>query len=389
MMQLTRRQTAFLAIALAALILLTLFLAPSSGNLRQRGSTYSLAPDGYGAWYALMEQRGTPVNRWQQPLEALLNPSGPVAQRYATPETSLLSGALTLVRISNGLEPLSPEPEWVKAGNTLILLGVNPPATPALFTSDLDSLTGKVRIQTSRRATIAGQSSLQPKLQDTFGAVVWTESLGKGTVIYASTPYLAANAYQDFAANYRFLTELVTQPGHPIWIDEYMHGYQDPPIKDEAGNPIAGAERSLFTYLLNTPLSLLALQTLVVLLVLLWGQNRRLGPPDVVPHPVQDNSEAYIQALAGVLHKAGCSDFVLETLGKAEQLEIQQALGLGTLPLPPDTLIAAWERQTGHSSEVLSALLKTASRHRRISEPDLLRWVDQMQMVKRQLGVKS
>jgi hypothetical protein len=160
MMQLTRRQTTFLAIVLATLILLTLFLAPSSGNLRQRGSTYSRAPDGYGAWYALMEQRGTPVNRWQQPLEALLNPSGPVAQRYATPETSLLSGALTLVRISNGLEPLSPEPEWVKAGNTLILLGVNPPATPAPFTSDLDSLTGKVRIQTSRRATIAGQSSL-------------------------------------------------------------------------------------------------------------------------------------------------------------------------------------------------------------------------------------
>lgn len=385
MMQLTRRQTVFLAIALAALILLTLFLAPNSGNVRQRGSTYSRAPNGYGAWNAFMEQRGTRLQRWQKPLEVLLRPSSSEAQRYATPGYSFPRGPLTLLRISNGLEPLSSESEWVKAGNTLILLGVKPPATQAPFTSDLDSPTGKVRIQTSRREAIAGQLSLQAKLQDAFGAIVWTESLGQGTVIYASTSHLAANAYQDFPANYTFLAELVTQSGHPIWVDEYMHGYQDPPVRDEEGNEIGGGERSLFTYLLNTPLSLLAIQSLVILLVLLWGHNRRLGPPDLVPAPTQDNSEAYIQALAGVLHKAECSDFVLETLGKAEQLEIQKALGLGTVPLSLDTLTEAWERQTGQPGETLSSLLKTTSRHHRVSETDLLKWVDQMQTVKSQL----
>lgn len=392
MMQLTRRQTIFLAIALAALILLTLFLAPNSGNLRQRGSTYSRAPDGYGAWYAFMEQQGIPLQRWQKPLEILLHPSSSEAQRYAIPGHSFPRGPLTLLRISNSLEPLASEPEWVKAGNTLVLLGVKPPATQAPFKADLDSPTGKVRIQTSRREAIAGQPSLQAKLQDAFGAVVWAESSGQGTIIYASTPYLAANAYQDFPANYKFLAELVTQTGHPIWVDEYMHGYQDPPVRDEEGNAIGGGERSLFTYLLHTPLSLLAIQSLVVLLVLLWGQNRRLGPPDLVSTPTQENSEAYIQALAGVLHKAECSDFVLETLSKAEQLEMQKALGLGTLPLPLDTLVEAWERQTGQSGETLSSLLKTASHHRRISETDLLKWVDQMQTVKSQLpgrNVKS
>lgn len=385
MMQLTRRQTVFLTIVLAALVLLTLFLAPNSGNLRQRGSTYSRAPHGYGAWYAFMEQRGTPLQRWQKPLEVLLHPSGSAAQRYDTSENPLPRGPLTLLRISNSLEPLYSEPEWVKAGNTLILLGVNPPATQAPFTSDLDSPSGKIRIQTSRRTAIADQPALQAKLQDSFGAVVWTESLGKGTVIYASTPHLAANAYQDFPANFKLLAELVTQAGHPIWVDEYMHGYQDPPLKDEEGNPIGDGERSLFTYLLHTPLSLLAIQSLVLLLLILWGHNRRLGPPDRVPTPIQDNSEAYIQALAGVLHKAEASDFVLETLGKADQLDIQKALGLGTLPLPIDTLAEAWERQTGQSPNTLSFLLKTAARHRRLSESDLLRWLDQMQEVKDQL----
>jgi hypothetical protein len=385
MMQLTRRQTGILAIAVATLVALTLFLAPSAGNLRQRGSTYSRSPDGYGAWYALMEQRGTPVQRWQKPLEVFLNPSGSEAKRYALPDPPFPTGPRTLIRISNGLERLYSEPEWVKAGNTLVLLGVNPPATQAPFTSDLDSSAGKVRIQTSRREAIAGKPELQANLQDAYGSVVWTETLGKGTVIYASTAFLAANAYQEFPANAKFLAERVTQPGQPLWVDEYMHGYQDSPVKDKDGNPLQG-ERSLLTYLMQTPLALVAIQSLVVLFVLLWGQNRRLGPPARILTPPQDNSEAYIQALAGVLHKAEASDFVLETLGKAEQLNIQKSLGLGTLPLPLATLTEAWERHTGQPSDTLASLLKTASHSRRVSESDLLRWVDQMNEVKRQLA---
>jgi hypothetical protein len=387
MMQLTRRQTIVLAIALAVLVALTLFLAPSGGNLQQQGSTYSRSPDGYGAWFDFMDQRRTPVQRWNQPLPIIVYTMSPIGGSDWISIPPSPPGPQTFIRISNGLETPSFQIDWVKIGNTMVLLGVNPPATQAPFTSDVNSPVGKVRIQTSRRGAIAGKTELRTNLQDSYGAVVWTEKIGKGMVIYASTPYLAANAYQDFPANFKFLAELVTQPGHPIWVDEYMHGHQNPPIKDEAGNPIQG-ERSLFTYLLQTPLSLLAIQSLVVLLVVLWGQNRRLGPPDLRPTPIQDNSEAYIQALAEVLHKAECSDFVLATLGKAEQLDIQKALGLGTNPLPLDTLAEAWERQTGQSSESLPALLQTASHPRRLSEADLLRWVDQMQIVKRELSVE-
>jgi len=110
-----------------------------------------------------------------------------------------------------------------------------------------------------------------------------------------------------------------------------------------------------------------------------------LGLPEQVKVPTLNNSESYIQALASVLHKAGGSEFVLETLGKAEQLNIQKALGLGTSPLSVDDLMAAWSQQTGQPADSLQTLLRTAARHRRVSETELSQWIETMNKVRSQL----
>ncbi|MCY7390272.1 MAG: DUF4350 domain-containing protein, partial [Leptolyngbyaceae cyanobacterium CAN_BIN12] len=220
-----------------------------------------------------------------------------------------------------------------------------------------------------------------PILQDSFGTVVWQKTLGKGRLISVITTHLAANAYQDFRANYELLAKLVTEPGYPIWVDEYLHGYKDTDAQD--GN--AAGEENLLSYLMKTPLSLLTIQAIAFLLVLIWGQNRRLGLPEQVKVPTLNNSESYIQALASVLHKAGGSEFVLETLGKAEQLEIQKALGLGTIPLAAEDLVAAWSQQTGQPADSLQTLLRTAARHRRVSETELSQWIETMNKVRSQL----
>ncbi|MBF2028977.1 MAG: DUF4350 domain-containing protein [Oscillatoriales cyanobacterium C42_A2020_001] len=386
-MQLSRRQIILLAIVLVSLVLLTLFLAPSSGNLRQYGSTYSRVPQGYGAWYAFMAKRGTPLQRWQRPLHDLYDsPSTPTDQKSSA---TLPKSPMTLIRISNGSDFLAPNDEWVKRGNVLVLLGMKPRVTDAPFTSDLNSPHGKVRIETSRRQLITNRKTRAggkeaALLSDRAGAAVWQEALGKGKIIYSSTPYLAANAYQDHPANYEFLAKLVAEPGHPIWVDEFMHGHED----KTTPNGELETETDLISYLLKTPLALLALQSLIILAVLIWGQNHRLGVAEPLLSPKVDNSEAYIQAMAGVLHKADCSEFVLETIGKAEQLEIQKALGLGTIPLPIEALAEAWERQTGRSPETLKSVLKTASRHRRLSDAELQQWAANVQTVRQALPSK-
>ncbi len=354
-MTLSRRQIWILAIVLVSLLLLSLVLAPSGGRLRL-GSTYSRSPDGYAAWYAHMEKHGVPIQRWKRPLKELESTSAPV----------------TLVQVRNGIDRLTIfNQDWVSKGNVLVLLGVRTPATRAPFSSRISSPVGTVKIDTSRRSD--SQSAL---LADSFGAVVWQETIGKGEVIYASTPFLAANAYQEFPGNFKYLEKLVTEPGKSIYIDEYLHGYRDVDVarKEASGNVVS--------YLAKTPLSLLAIQALVMLAVLLFGQNQRLGRTIALTTPTEDNSEAYIQAMAAVLRKANCSDFALDTVRKAEQAKIQQALGLGLDPLPLEALVAAWTQQTGRPAAELEALLKVSDR--KPTEPDLLKWLQNLQTVKKE-----
>jgi Domain of unknown function (DUF4350) len=363
----------FAAIGLLALALLSLFVAPRTAS---SGSTYGRAPDGYGAWYAYMQQQGAPIQRWRKPLQQLepeKTHEGTSIRFPAAPVTSQPT-PVTLLQISpgHGLRVETPTKDWFKQGNVLVRLGVQPPLTQAPFRSLLDSPVGKVKIETSRRA-----SPEQALLKDQYGAVVWQEPIREERIISAATPYLAANAYQDEPGNFKFLEKLVTAPGYPIYVDEYLHGYKDSDtIAHEASGGVLG-------YLVRTPLFLVAVQAAVILLVLLFGKNQRLGAPLKLIEPQPDNSQAYIQALATVLRKAGSSDFVKDTIGKAEQLNVQRSLGLGTTELlDPQAVIAAWQQQ-GRSAEELAAVLRQDEG--RLSEGELLSWVRAIEEVRRQV----
>ncbi|MBW4575915.1 MAG: DUF4350 domain-containing protein [Aphanothece sp. CMT-3BRIN-NPC111] len=364
------------AIALSATILFTLVAAPSTGKLNNSGSTYSRSPDGYGAWYAFMEKQGTPVKRWQKPFDNLPGVSSPsVSPTEAQTKTQ---NGITLLRVNSQLAEgwlNSQEENWVKGGNTLVVLGVRESVTEAKFNTIQESSAGGVRIGTRRRMSELQEGEKQ-SLGDRFGAVVWQEQLGKGQAIFATTPHLAANAYQDEPGNYKFLAQLVTQTGSLVWVDEYIHGYKDQEVraKEDAEDWIV--------YLAKTPLLPAILQAGVLLLVLVLAQNRRLGPPLTLAAPVVDNSEAYIQALAGVLQKAESSEFVLEVVGKEEQLQLQKALGLGSALLDHQTLVAAWVQQTGRKAAELEQVLQLQSKQRRISERDLLAWLEKWQALR-------
>jgi hypothetical protein len=347
------------AIALGVMVLLTLVAAPSTSNLNS-GSTYSRAPEGYGAWYAFMQQRGTPVQRWRQPFNVL--PGTP---------------PITLLRINSKLSQprlAQVEQDWVEKGNYLIILGVQERVSDADYSTMQRSSAGAVKIDTRRRRQIKEEISLG----DRFGAVVWEQELGKGRVIFSTTPHIAANAYQDYPSNFTYLAELVRQRGNSIWVDEYIHGYKDLAVRKSE------AERNWVTYLAHTPLFSALLQGSILLLVLIWALNQRFGAPLPLEAPVVDNSEAYIQALAGVLQKADKSEFVLDVVGKEEQMQLQQALGLGQFPLDHNTLVDVWVQQTGASGAELEQLLQQ-SQKRRMSQRELLTWLRKWQTIRCQL----
>ena len=378
--KIVQRRWWFGSIVLVTLIMLTVLIAPSSKNTA--GSSFGKSPDGYGAWYDWMAQQGVAIERWQKPTQDLFSA-----------DLKLPAKPITLLQIHAALTDSAygyDAEKWIKQGNTLVVLGVNAPATPAAFSSRKASPQGAVKIDTSRRyQPKQGEKELHPQansliddqaeilLGDRFGGVVWQQLLGKGKVIGVSTPYLAANAYQDEAGNFAFLAQLVKQTGGPIKMDEYLHGYKD---AQAIAHEVAG---SWIDYLAKTPLLPIGVQSLILLLVLVWAKNWRLGPPRSLTSPSIDNSAAYIQALAGVLQKAGSSEFILETVGKAEQLQIQRELGLGAVPLTPEELVNAWVA-TGRSATELQPALRTQTRQRRLTDTELATWLQTLQTLRQQ-----
>ncbi|MEG4801870.1 DUF4350 domain-containing protein [Microcoleus sp. ARI1-B5] len=432
------------AIAITAIIIVTLVFAPANNKIYS-GSTYNRAPDGYGAWYAFMSKRGTEVQRWQKPFEELAkNPD------KKPPSTFLQIYSSLIPEVVSDLQE-----NWVKQGNTLVILGVRAPVTAASFSSLHPASAGEIKIDTARRAP----SDKKQILGDRFGAIVWKKTLGKGTVVFAAAPYLAANAYQDFRGNYEFLAGLVTQlegaeteiegaeqalavnfiqnpigptscsiinnpvgapsptvlkvtdrlnkPALPhekapidigarcqidrtsqktskiinkVWVDEYIHGYKDPEVIERE------SEGNLFTYLAKTPLFPVLIQGTIILIVAIFAGWNRFGQPVTLSAAAVDNSEAYIQALAGVLQKAKSTDFAVETIGKEEQLQLQKALLLGQASLESETLTNAWVQQTGRKAAELAELLRSPSeKRRRISDTDLLAWLGKWEQIRQHL----
>lgn len=365
-MRLSRRNWWFLAIALGALILITLLAAPQNNPI-SNGSTYSRNPSGYGAWYAFMEKQEIPIKRWQKPLEKLpgINNNQPTAT------------TTTLLRINSGFVEsglFSDERKWLEKGNNLVVLGVRQPVTQADFTTNQESPFGQVKISTTRRSKEL--KNAQERLGDRFGAIVWEEKIGAGKVIYAVTPYLGANAYQDEPGNYKFLAELVSEDSKLILVNEYIHGYKDKETIVEENN------ESWVSYLAKTPLFPAFLQLVVILLILILANLRRFGQPIKLITPSANNSEAYIQALASVLKKAESREFVLDTIGKEEQLQLQKALGLGQIPVTQETLVNAWVQQTGKPATELEQVLQIQSKKGRLSEQQLLNWLEKWQKIR-------
>ena len=335
------------AIALILLSLLFILISTPNQQRLQDGSTYSRQPSGYGAWYAAMEQQGAKIQRWQKPVTDLIK-NAPIPKQTG----------MTLLQIypqpTGNIVLEQTERAWLALGNKLVVLGVAQPVTKAEFSTTHPTAAGLVTIQSSRRH-VASSPKIQPEeeviLGDRYGAIIWQSQIGKGQLILITTPYLGANAYQKSPGNFKLLSQLVDQKNQ-IYIDEYLHGYRDREeiAKAGVGNWIA--------YLERTPVLVVVSQMGVIFLVFLWGYNQRLGAVVPLVTPAINNSEEYIKAIAAVLERANCPDFLVSTIGKAEQLKLQKSLGLGNTPVAPETLLAVWQERTGKPAKKLAEIFQ-------------------------------
>lgn len=353
------RRTLILALLALALLLGLMIVSAPATSRSDSGSTWHRGPAGYSAWYESLEQQGVTVQRWQRPVDDLIEQLGEaeeatvtlIQDRSAIPETliAVLPGFID----EPGMSALLPwMPDWLEAGHRLVVLGVKFPATAAPFSQTLTSEAGPVKVDTRRRYSQGPKLGIG--LEDEYGAVVWQQALGSSQVTMVATPHLAANAYANQPGNFALLTELVAGAGGRVWVDEYLHGYRD---EEAIATEVGSNDASWLNYLARTPLAIVVLQALAVTLLALLAFNRRLGQRQTLPALQVDNSRAYIHALAGVLHKAGSHDFVVQTLSQAERLRLQKSLGLGNTLLPVEQLQAAWNARTNLPATDLAAIL--------------------------------
>jgi hypothetical protein len=377
-------------LAIAAIVLVTVISA-MGGDSRLAGSSYNNAPNGYSHWYQMMIDRGVKIKRWQKSFPKLTQ----------MPE---YDRAITLLQIQPQLAELeitNQQQEWVSKGNSLVILGVNAPARETTFQTDLASDQGKIRIETMRRfgTNINGDKLLKDAdrsiiLADRSGSVVTQFRLGEGNIIIATTPHLAANAYQDFQSNNNLLMELVSKDNRQVLVDEYIHGYIDRKLIDPATGEVKADDETsdnsdTLGYLAATPLIVVFVNLLLGILVLAWQQNRRFGKVVIPKMSEVDNGEAYIQALGGVLRQANSSEFVIQNIGKAEQLSWQQKLGLGKARLvEPQILITAWENQIKLPTDDLRFVLQLTSAAQRVNSAELILWLTKIREIDRQLGIR-
>ena len=397
--QLLKNRYLWLALALLALLIgLLLFSAPATNRL-ESGSTWSRAPAGYSAWFESLAEEGVRISRWQRPIPQLIDLLENRPDEIEGTTTTLIQHRAGQTQDSDGkivstmvvvlpgffevseLPGLVPWlPDWIEAGHRLVLLGVKAPATAAPFSQTIASAFGGVIIDTRRRADISPEP--RQLLADDYGTVIWRAEWqfsprepddDLGELIFVGTPFLAANAYLNARGNFAQLTYLVTGDGGQIWVDEYLHGYRDV----EEGTAELGGENWL-AYLAQTPWLVFAAQAVAVVLLALLALNRRLGNRLTLQAPAVDNSRAYINALAGVLHKANSHDFVVQTITQAERTRLQKSLGLGGNPVADEQLIAAWQQQTGGTAADLAPLLQNLPCRQ---DGQLKAWLKQLQSV--------
>lgn len=366
------RQWWTLALTSIALILLTLINAPSSPQ--STGSSYSKTPEGYGAWYEYMKKNGTTIDRLRKPNNSEFfntNPKNTTFIQIAIDNTPFTGQSI--------------DTNWIEKGNRWIIIGADrsttkkAQATKANFTSQPNTIAGPIKIDTTRRfiktKTADNTDTLldrqeEPLIKDDYGALVIKRRLGKGELIYIVPQFIAANAYQSNFANFNYLRTLVKNDR--IWIDEYLHGYRDIEAAKEEG------KGSLVEFLAQTPIIILFTQLIIGISVLIYGKNRRFGQVKTIKLPPINNSLAYIQAIAGILQKANSTDFVTETLSKAEITKLQRNLGLTAAPQAPTTLIKLWTQKTGRSPGELEQIFNALDRRQKLSEAELSKWLTQL-----------
>lgn len=334
-----------LLLGMAVLVSLTTLMAKQphqdSESLSNR-SVYNYGASGYKGWFLASQKAGLPIQSWEESFDELKTLPYPATMLIIKPYT--VSGS-EIIFGRNEAERLL---KWVAQGNTLILLddfgryGANTIANrlslsifrkPYAYAHANSQKAKHRRVPLAFRLTLAAKDKLlgsyvrQPlqtrnplRIQALTRSPFYTETLlqdADGSPTLIRVPYregwLILGTSTDLAQNdalqkrdtdnFQFLSNLLAQEQHPVFVNEFVHGYA------AIGDILAYFQQ-------KTPLGAIFAQLVFAFALLLWLSFARWTPKPKEPDErlqgkIAGGLDAYIQSIAGIYYRSQSASLAL------------------------------------------------------------------------------
>jgi hypothetical protein len=408
---------------LAGVVGLTTLLSPGLQNqepLANR-SIYNSAPSGYRAWYLTSQKAGLAILPWEKSFAQIDLLPNPATMMLVEPYTLSKTSVLFSQKESEAVLA------WVAKGNTLLLLddfhrfgsqGIAQVAldrvaslrkpvamadgsgkAPRLEALPLLFQQKKLGRYVAQPVLSRSNAALWPKGQQSDA---WTALLtdgkgnpqlvrlpyGKGTLILGTVADLGDNGFLHGQPNdnYQFLANLLREAGHPVFINEFIHGYAE--------------TENLFTYFgQNTPLGAIFAQLMLGFVLLIWLSYMRWTPkPREMAGDESDKAgvtgiEAYVQSMARLYYRTQAASLALSPQVHRIERLLRQRFRLtlddeGRLKHLLGTSPADYSIKEDSPESLVEALRKARSVIRdqeRLSHRDLLRLARQLTLIEERL----
>lgn len=343
------------AAAFVALVVLGFFLAPTNID-SESATTYSAASRGAKAAYLLLHDLGYRVDRWEQPLSALVPDKHTVliiVDPYTSPDTKekaaldrfLSQGGRVITDGISGARFLPEDASELNQAPSSPMSDFN-----ALAPSPITWAAPKVTLRAS--AHWSGASALPLYGTDTE-TVVARYLRGQGDAIWMASATPLTNAGINESSNLEFLlAALGDKQQNRILFDEYVHGYGKH-AESEKSHPLMTA---------------LVLQSVVLGIAVLLTFSRRSGPLRPVPAPSRLAPLDFVETLGGLYQQAHAAAVAVDVYHQRFVYWITRRLGLNPNATSLDIDKAVRERWGLKDAKFLTTLDSAAAAR---YQPDL------------------
>lgn len=371
----------FSLILLALLIWLSYAAAAAQPKPYPPYVSESPSPTGTKAWFAYLQKQGVKVQAWRFSPATRVGSQDKSLLVQIEPDVSLQESELAAYR------------RFMQEGGTLMLWSEQASGMYGLDTEALDTWPDQpVTVTNERDDKKMGGAALQADvrtsnrwlaqsgdevlLRDQEGIIALQRQVGKGRLIAAVTPSWLQNERileQNHLELVRHLFNVAGSAQGGIWIDEYIHGYEQN----------------------ETPLSVypqwflvLLLQASLLLIGWLWYKGKRFGPVFTLREESVRYSDEHLGALAAWYLRGRKYHEALAIHAKYVRQRLQDSwgvpLGVSWKELP-QRISQKWPGTMPEEMQKLCAQLEHVLAKPRLSKPEYLLWASRLDRLQKEV----